>query len=61
MREEWITKEFAAKTYGVVVDDSHEHFVPDVAATEKLRAKLRAERAAKGGNAEADETLAKEA
>ena len=48
VREEWITKEFAAKTYGVVVDDSHEHFVPDVAATKKLREKLRAERAAKG-------------
>ena len=48
VREEWITKEFAAKTYGVVVDDSHEQFVPDVAATKKLREKLRAERAAKG-------------
>ena len=62
VREEWITKEFAAKTYGVVVDDSHEHFVPDVAATKKLRAKLRAERAAKGAaDAETQEAVAKEA
>ena len=62
VREEWITKEFAAKTYGVVVDDSHEHFVPDVAATKKLREKLRAERAAKGtADAETQETVAKEA
>ncbi|MCI6085968.1 MAG: hydantoinase B/oxoprolinase family protein [Selenomonas sp.] len=62
VREEWITKEFAAKTYGVVVDDSHEHFVPDMAATEKLRAKMRTERAAKGGAADSvEETLAKEA
>ena len=60
VREEWITKEFAAKTYGVVVDDSHEHFVPDVAATKKLREKLRAERAAKGtADAETQETVAK--
>lgn len=59
VREEWITKEFAAKTYGVVVDDSHEHFVPDVAATKKLRAQLRAERAAKA--AETQEAVAKEA
>ena len=62
VREEWITKEVAAKTYGVVVDDSHEHFVPDVAATKKLREKLRAERAAKGtADAETQETVAKEA
>ena len=62
VREEWITMEFAAKTYGVVVDDSHEHFVPDVAATKKLREKLRAERAAKGAaDAETQETVAKEA
>ena len=62
VREEWSTKEFAAKTYGVVVDDSHEHFVPDVAATKKLREKLRAERAAKGtADAETQETVAKEA
>ena len=62
VREEWITKEFAAKTYGVVVDDSHEHFVPDVAATKKLREKLRAERAAKGAaDAETQEAVAKEA
>ena len=62
VREEWITKEFAAKTYAVVVDDSHEHFVPDVAATKKLREKLRAERAAKGtADAETQETVAKEA
>ena len=46
----------------VVVDDSHEHFVPDVAATKKLREKLRAERAAKGtADAETQETVAKEA
>lgn len=37
VREEWISKEFAEKTYGVVVDDSKEEYVPDIEATKVLR------------------------
>lgn len=41
VREEWISKEFAEKTYGVVVDDSKEEYVPDIEATKVLREKMK--------------------
>ncbi len=44
VREEWISKEFAEKTYGVVVDDSKEEYVPDIEATKVLREKMKEER-----------------
>ena len=44
VREGWITKEFAKEVYGVIVDDSKEKFVPDVEASEKLRAAMKAAR-----------------
>ena len=44
VREEWISKEFAEKIYGVVVDDSKEEYVPDIEATKVLRQKMKEER-----------------
>ena len=44
VREGWITKAFAKEVYGVIVDDSKEKFVPDVEASEKLRAAMKAAR-----------------
>lgn len=44
VREEWISKEFAEKIYGVVVDDSKEEYVPDIEATKVLREKMKEER-----------------
>lgn len=44
VREEWISKEFAEKIYGVVVDDSKEEYVPDIEATKALREKMKEER-----------------
>ena len=44
VREEWISKEFAEKIYGVVVDDSKEEYVPDIEATKVLREKIKEER-----------------
>ncbi len=44
VREEWISKEFAEKIYGVVVDDSKEEYVPDIEATKVLRHKMKEER-----------------
>lgn len=44
VREGWITKQFAADVYGVVVDDSEEHFKPDRKATEALRESMREKR-----------------
>lgn len=44
VREEWISKEFAEKIYGVVVDNSKEEYVPDVEATKVLREKMKEER-----------------
>ena len=39
-----VTKAFAKEVYGVIVDDSKEKFVPDVEASEKLRAAMKAAR-----------------
>ncbi len=41
VREGWITKAFAEKIYGVIVDDSKEIFVPNEEATRKCREAMR--------------------
>jgi N-methylhydantoinase B len=44
VREGWISKEFAEKTYGVVIDTSKDEFVVDNEKTIVLRAKKKSER-----------------
>lgn len=44
VREGWISKEFAEKTYGVVVDTSKETYTVDEEKTKKLREQLSKER-----------------
>ena len=48
LRAGWITGARARDTYGVVIDTSSEVFSVDIAATEALRAELRAARAVQG-------------